>query len=387
MRANQQTNVRVERSDDQTVYVRLYLDEQPVSSLIINERRMRIGATAVKMGGIGGVDTRPEHRLKGYMRQVMDCAVQLMHHQSYDVSTLFGIRNFYTKWGFASWLSASTLTLRTEDAGRCSGTLPVRTYRRQDLAAVVSIYNRQNARRSCSIVRPRAWKRPFRKGSRFFCLPRLFVVTTPRGRVVGYAAVDDVMVDRSTKERTPVTDQIAVAEVGGSDPSAHYSILAETARQAQELGIEEIAFHLPIDHPFAVFCRRWGATARVGVPADGAAMGRIIRVPRLLRKLRKELGTRLRSTGLRTGRLWVETDAGSAGIRLSREGVRIEQQRSSHAPALVLPQWALFQGLIGTRDADALLADERVTAEGDVRPFAEALFPLQWPYMWTPDHF
>ena len=380
-------DVRVEKCDDITTKVRLYAGGQPVSSLIINEKRMRIGATAVKMGGIGGVGTEREHRMKGYMRQVMDRAVRFMAEERYDVSTLFGIRDFYGKWGFASWLAGSTVTINTPDAARCPSTLPVRPFESGDLPAVIRIYNRQNATRSCSIARPQAWQRPFRKGSRFFCLPRLFVVTTPHGRVVGYAAIDDVMVDRETHERTPIEDELAVAEVSASDPSAYYSILAEVARQAQKAGVDAIVFHLPIDHPFAVFCRRWGATARVGFPADGAAMGRIIRVPRLLRKLRGELLRRLQEAGVRKGSLWIETDAGSAGIRLGRDGVTVLPRRSRAMPALILPQWALFQGLVGARDGADLLADERVSAEGDVRAFAEALFPLQWPYMWTPDHF
>ena len=74
--------------------------EKPVSWLYVFDLAMRIGSTSVRMGGIGGVHTESKHRMKGYMRILVEDTIKYMKKEKYDISILFGIPGFYTKFGY-----------------------------------------------------------------------------------------------------------------------------------------------------------------------------------------------------------------------------------------------------------------------------------------------
>ena len=78
--------------------------EQAVSGLNVWDLPLQIGAATVRLGGIGGVYTRREHRMKGYSRYVIEESLAFMREEGYHVSALFGIENYYPKYGFATAL-------------------------------------------------------------------------------------------------------------------------------------------------------------------------------------------------------------------------------------------------------------------------------------------
>src|SRR5579871_394659 len=69
----------------------LRLNGESVSSLEVIDLVMRIGSSAVRMGGIGGVGTEGEHRNKGYARRVLENSNTWMEANGFDCATLFGI--------------------------------------------------------------------------------------------------------------------------------------------------------------------------------------------------------------------------------------------------------------------------------------------------------
>ncbi len=97
----------------------LLLDEpggSPVSWLIINDLEVKVGKTYLKTGGVGGVGTLEEHRMKGYSRMVMEFSIEYMTRNEYDVSMLFGIPDYYIKWGYASTLPNCKITIPLRNA-------------------------------------------------------------------------------------------------------------------------------------------------------------------------------------------------------------------------------------------------------------------------------
>src|SRR3954469_12901323 len=80
----------------------LELDGQKASRVVIVPMLMRLGAAVVRMDGIGGVETEEEHRNRGYSRRVMETAVEMMRAGDAALSTLFGIEDFYHKFGYAT---------------------------------------------------------------------------------------------------------------------------------------------------------------------------------------------------------------------------------------------------------------------------------------------
>lgn len=379
------TETDVSRSGKLDWRVARRLDGEEVAWLNIADREMRIGSARVRMGGIGGVWTEPQHRRQGYMRQVMERAVEFMSERQ-------------------------RLIIPTETAIRAEGALPGRPFEDGDMPCILRIYNETNATRTGSVVR-RPWTWPaegFPMGTRFFTRVDLFVVENERGRIVGYCAVDSAHVDRHSGEVTPIRDEVEVAEVGATDARAWDSILAELGRRATRWEVDEIRCCVPADHEFALHCRSYGARTHISTEADGGPMMRIINQDELMGKLEGELSRRVAGRGL-SGSMLVETDLGRFGIVVSNRSARVcaELSESDHAiegrphsglKHSGLTQWKLLQLIVGYRTLDDVLSDPRDVAFApdrtppwrsgtsvELRELADALFPPQFAYCWHPD--
>jgi GNAT superfamily N-acetyltransferase len=389
---------------------------EAVSRVIVADRRMRIGCARVRMGGIGGVWTEPAHRKQGHMRAVMDRTMEFMRDQGFEVSLLFGIMEFYPRWGYATMIPEQRLTLRTESALRAASELRVRAYRRGEMPKLERIYNSVNALRTCSIVRPifpagkpvrasspieppRLPEDSLRMGTRFFTTVTIFVVEDERGRIIGYGAYDREHVDRDSGVRTPIENEVAVAEVAATQERAYDAILGHLGRLAARRKVEQIVAFVPVDGRFALHCRSYGAEQQVSTRADGGAMMRIINLEQLMSEIEPELSRRVAGRGL-SGKLALVTDLGAVGVRVSNRGARVVSSRKGADAVLELEQWKLLQLLVGYRGLEEVMGDPREVAFGPARQGArrrrvperlrelgEALFPAQWPFCWRPDWF
>src|SRR5436305_890107 len=99
--------------EDGSVVLHLFVEGKSVSRLAVVDLEMRVGGANVKMGGIADVGTDREHRNKGYSRRVLEYATEWMTEQGYDCATLFGIPNYYDKFGYAVCLSECWFELAT----------------------------------------------------------------------------------------------------------------------------------------------------------------------------------------------------------------------------------------------------------------------------------
>src|SRR5262249_49323551 len=142
----------------------LMLEGECVSSLAVVDLDMRIGAASVRMGGIAGVGTNNKHRRRGYARRLLENSTAWMTENGFDCAMLFGIPDFYDKFGYAVCLPACRFEVQTRDAERAPATLVRRPYAPEDPPAVQQIYAANNADLSGSIVRSEktSW---FGKGS------------------------------------------------------------------------------------------------------------------------------------------------------------------------------------------------------------------------------
>ena len=94
----------------------MLVDGELVCWLGVIDYTMRIGTTQVRMAGIAGVETKEPHRMKGYMRDLLNGTLVYMQTQGYDISMLFGIPDFYPKFGYATCLAYSAFTIKTRIA-------------------------------------------------------------------------------------------------------------------------------------------------------------------------------------------------------------------------------------------------------------------------------
>ena len=75
---------------------------QPVSRLQIVRITLRIGAACVPMDGIADVFTEPGHRKRGLARRMLEATVEHMRGGDAALTMLYGIPDFYHRFGYAT---------------------------------------------------------------------------------------------------------------------------------------------------------------------------------------------------------------------------------------------------------------------------------------------
>jgi predicted acetyltransferase len=359
--------------------VHLVLDNCTVSRLTIHDRRMRIGSAVVRTGGIAGVHTVPRHRRKGYSRLCMSRAITLMDAIGFDMALLFGIPDYYPRWGFATVMAEPRLTIttrRAEAAQRMPGYTIAGYNARVHAPAILRMYSRQNRLRSASLLRDPGRITKLWKGSRWDKKAQAFVVLNPSRRVCAYAAHD------SSHE------ELLVTEVGSVSPSFFPALTAELARRAVRRRTGEISVLIPLDHPYAEYLQGWQVAHRLDFFRDGGGMARIIRLPDTLTRCSPELSRRLRSSGL--GRspfsLDLRTDIGTVTLRVRDGRVRVAPGSGGRI-RVRMPQQVLTQLLLGYRSGGYAATLERVKIPARAMDLMNALFPRAFPYCWSADRF
>jgi len=366
------------RDDGRHHHRELVVGGEAVSELVVVDYRMRLLEAEVRMAGIGGVHTHPRHRMKGYMRTLMEDTLDYMKGQGYDVSMLFGIPNFYEKFGYVSCLAEYRITVSTREAERGGTRLPgysTAGLRRSDFAEVVALYNQSNRRRSCSAIRDERLFTRFSKGSTYNQKADAFAVRDGGGKLVAYAAYDDR------------DDALNVVEVESKNAACYPFLLYRFARMAISRRCGQVTFFLPPDHSFGEFLRLRGCEVVASYPASGGGMMRIINQDSLFAKLQGSFRNRLGCSQFGDEGLKLEfaTDLGTTKVVLGAAGdARAGRGRTYR---LQMPQQRLMQLLVGYAGVDGLLSEADVQAPAEAAPVLKALFAGPRAYLYQADRF
>src|SRR5215211_1721722 len=137
--------------------VLLQLHGRQISRVVIVPMLMRIGAAVVRMDGIGGVGTEEEFRNRGYSRRVMETAVLQMQRGDAALSTLFGIQDFYQKFGYETTGPEYSVILPLVDSSAAGHSLPrgwrFRPLTADDMSAVMQLYHANTKGATGALVR------------------------------------------------------------------------------------------------------------------------------------------------------------------------------------------------------------------------------------------
>ena len=123
----------------------------------VNDLTMRLSGAWVRMGGIANVVVQSQHRGKGYASRLMREAVSYMERERYAVSILFGIPDFYHRFGYVPVTPEYSVSVAVRDVERLTATTAVRPACPEDHAGLLDLYTRVNARRSGAVRRTRAF--------------------------------------------------------------------------------------------------------------------------------------------------------------------------------------------------------------------------------------
>ena len=354
------------------------VDRRIVSHVQVFPKLVRIAGSQVWMGGIGGVATDPEHRGKGLASELLTMATCSMRRRGMEVSVLFtGSHDFYRRlgWEVASALNGYSLTTdREPDTVLGYRTRPLS---RDDLEAVASIHDTQDANRSLSVVRSdEIWDLQLRYPQ----APApsedidLFTVAESGGDVVGYA-------------RLGLASESCVILESGCSPGHERSLQACVCRlleSARSLGHGQLTTVVPEDHPLASVMRKLGAK-REHAPISGMML-KVVDTGGTL--LRMEEGLSARASANRTPRGRIELFVGneSVSIEVASGFVRVGQERglpehfktTDRGFSKVISGYSLPSDLVSLGEASCTAGAPKLM---------DQLFPPQLSHMDAPDHF
>ncbi len=137
------------------------VNDKVVSTLRVWERRIRVGASLVTMGGIGGVCTHPRYRGVGYASALMQDTIGYLRATGYDIGALFTIipDAFYHRLGWVSLpLQGAFVMCRASMDADPRPEWQVTDFNPEtDLDAVAKLYDIANEQQSGVIARTRAY--------------------------------------------------------------------------------------------------------------------------------------------------------------------------------------------------------------------------------------
>ena len=395
--------------------VEVIVGDRTVSWLSIEPFTLRIGAATVRMDGIAGVGTEEEFRRRGYARRLLEATVAWMRQGDAALSMLYGIRDFYPKFGYAT-AGPDHRVVITELSPNLS--LPdnwhARPFAPQDLPAIQRLYERGTADGVGAAIRPpeaRSWSRlaaPEGQGAED-C--RVVVDATEQVRAYTWRARWHWSVGFMERDEP---EALVVAEVFADSSSAADAVLAACRAWADEESgkrgqpVKRILLSLPPEGPVAAAAMYQSATFLRRFGRCGGSMARVLHVGRLLQSLIPEMDRRIQAAGFTVrGVLHIETETGEATLIVTPQGVAVESNdlppdrhpipagtataarpgAAGETLMVRLPQATLARLALGAFPPDDLLARLEEPPTERARQLVEILFPLRHPHMFLPDRF
>ena len=357
-------------------------DEKDVSVVTLREYQMRFGSAQLKMGGIAGVGAKEEHRNKGYSRHVMENVMGYMNENGFDVSMLFGIPNFYHKFGYATAIPETYVEFDTKDVPAAVPTYQVRKFQTEDAPKIVELYTTNNAERTGTPLRTEiGWKEFTRRGG---ILPDPYVVLNEADEVIGYFVCDG---DNAKKDM--IARNCTLVDIGFQDRTIFETIVHFLAHGMEYISAERIRCAIPADHPFAIFCRRYGCRTNTYTPKDHMGMMRIINQSSTLEKITGELEKRLQRDAdfsQWSGKILISTDLGQDCLEIDQGSVA-HTNSCENGFHLEIPQDKLIQLMMGRRNIEDLAIEPDVWVNVGIIPVLDTLFPLGHSHVWWSDRF
>ncbi len=383
--------------DGRSTRVELWVDGRSISRCWIVRQRIRIGRSVVRMDGIGGVGTETEYRLRGYAARVLWAAVRQMQSADACLSMLYGIADFYERFGYTQAGPEHAIIVPPDPAAELPTGWSLRPACTEDLPALRRIYD-EVIRASVGAVVRQENAYPWRTLARRLAEedPRECILAVgPDGSVGGYLrrgrgfwAVD--VLERDEPGYCVWGEAMAIAA------EAAEAILAYCARNSFAQDGTRLPALLPVPHdtPIAHAAMRRSTRLVRAFSASGGSMAVVLDAGRLLEGMKEELLARLRDAGVRLSRpLIVETEDQIVCMGMVEGGLRIEGGvTASSAITAGGTVWRtdrsqLAKLALGALPPEEVLSRSSYSTPPRVRQIVSALFPMRYPHMYLPDRY
>ena len=146
-----------------------------------------------------------------------------MSNQDFDVAMLFGIRNFYHKFGYATVLPETWINIEVQDVHNANLEYQIRTFEIENLPEISGICHSNNADRIGALIRDPDGG--FNRGITWEQPATPFVVFDSNDQVTGYFFKGED------------SNHVTVSEIGFLDQSISPSIVRFLANYANQISV------------------------------------------------------------------------------------------------------------------------------------------------------
>jgi predicted acetyltransferase len=341
------------------------------AALRLTSDTIRVGEARLKMGGLGWVTTAGHHRHKGLARELISDTMRYMRTQNYHVSMLFGIPNFYHRFGFVTALPEyETSVLVSEASAVGFPAYRMRPGKPGDIRLIQKIHHAGDESVACSLLRSAAhitnkWER----------WKAVRVLTDDHGKVLAY------FLPRTTEE------ELHVEEVGVTDWASCGTLLHACAAMAIEECVGRVRFSAPPGHLMIRYLLRYRSHHTMRITRDEGGMMALVHLGETLESMIPEWENRL----VRSAASELHTEV---TLIIDRKPYRVRAHRgaidvtpASGTNKVSLSSADLLHLLSGYRYLEEVLAARRRIITADGHALLGALFPKRTPYVWLVDRF
>lgn len=344
---------------------------QIAGALRITTDTIRIGEARLKMGGLGWIAVAGEFRGQGIASAMIEDALAYMRRHNYHVSMLFGIVDFYHRFGFTTMLSDYVTAVDVLEAEHAEHTpYKVRLGKPGDIPAIQKLHNAGEAEVACSIVRSTAhltnqWER----------WKAVRVITDTRGKVQGYFLPRDV------------PEGLLVEEIGLATRDACGALMHACAHLALDRHAPKIRFTAPPSHLFLKYLLQYESKYEMQVKRNRGGMMAVVNLEETLESMIPEWESGLQQTALarENAEVTLLVDRKPFRVRAHRGALDVTPVSGDNKFSISAAEFV--QLLSGYRYLDEVIHGQRRILTATGRALLHILFPKRLPFVWPLDHF
>lgn len=349
-----------------------------VSHVSIIEKHMQIGKAVIKVAGIGDVFTHPDFRKHSFTRMLMNNAIDYMAKNRFPLSMLYGIMNFYHKYGYIESVISPIFSLPLKQIINVDSSLQVRPYKEEDKKQCIKLYNKAFHGKNLSVVRvEQSW---FRQPLPNTC----FVVTDDSDKPKAYIV--------TSAPPQPPSQSFHIKEAVAFDKVSADALLKFLIERLKIIFQNEFEIHQRPDTFFVEYLKDFGGIQKFVYPYEGMGQGmlRIVLLKELFEDLKAEIESRIANSVKTIGDLQInfKTDIGEIILDIKDGKIEIAKKASKSAFSIETSQDALVRLILGYYGTQAFI--RRIKAEKMPAKAIDALsiiFPEDIPYTSEIDYF
>jgi len=341
------------------------LDEKVVTHWGVWGFDMRVEKADLRCGCIGAVATHADYRKMHLMSRTARDSLQAMRDLNYDVSILFGIPDYYHRFGYLRAWSSAAYTVSVGDMPHEKPGVRAAMFKIRHSDELAELCNRHYANITGAAVRPTYRGALRARGSIGYRW------RDAQGRLAGYVGI------KQNAHRLDVEEAVGDAE----------TCLRVIGEHARALRCDEVRFvSLPWHTELATRLRRGNCRFEEKHMRNGGALIAMLNLRSALQKLEGVLSRRLAASPLAAwqGALLVADSNDRVALRIERGKVRVADPVATRHAIRMGDESGRY--VIGSQEPDEIAQMHGTRFSGDGRALCRALFPDCKPMLPEWDH-